>query len=111
LVKKPDAPQDIVIPTAAPTQPSKPEVKILFASTKSSEINFQILIFKNNRFTSSSTRHKRMLAVSQAAITLELVQLAMTLLTVAISVLPLVVLPLPNMAHPENKPISSKKRF
>lgn len=34
LVKKPEAPQDIVIPTSAPTQPSKPEVYFIKYKTQ-----------------------------------------------------------------------------
>ena len=34
LVKKPEEQQDIVIPTAAPTQPSKPEVRFAFSYLK-----------------------------------------------------------------------------
>lgn len=34
LVKKPEAPEDLVIPTAAPTQPSKPEVYFIKYQTK-----------------------------------------------------------------------------
>ena len=34
MVKKPDAPQDIVIPTITPTQPSKPEVYFIKYKTQ-----------------------------------------------------------------------------
>lgn len=78
LVKKPEEQQDIVIPTAAPTQPSKPEVIIcwtiyfhrLYSKYEQNVLNgFLFLLY---RFTLSNTRLKKNLA---QAVIQQLVQL------------------------------------